>query len=619
MFLESKGKNMDNTEFGSHLDPNKIAAEFISSNIATIFEQSGQLLKGTQQKIRLRLEKTYGNYLQKTLTNHLKTKSFFSRTEAVEFYSVYVESRGLKSRSKSEFQINRMNIDKAGKGIVVVGSAGSGKSMCMKHLLIEAARSNQIPILIELRKLNNSDLTVRDLINNTLITNGLKLDVNYISEALNLLNILILLDGYDEVEHEKRGSVSEQILEIQSDYPNVKVVVSSRPDNEFSSWTNFTTIELAPLNLSNALLLISLLPYDEEIKDKFSSELKVRLFDSHNTFLSNPLLLTIMLLAYSQSGDIPGKLTLFYNQAFEALYERHDAYKGAFRRDRKCGLDISDFERVFSAFCLQTYDARAFEFTRQDALKYIELAVEITGIEVHPPEFLDDCLQGTTLLLEDGLLIVFAHRSFQEYFVAKFLANAPFEIQGTLIKRVVIPEEGQDLVLNLLWELDRALVEREYVIPGLRMVASQIKFKKNIGITHYSKYIKMVYDEMECSDIEFQMMRINSISMWRPIIFTVQHYMGNLTEYTLSRNLSTKFLKPIFGHSSKETNKINFAKLTIKSKFIQDLFGLGKKSIFWGLSPQLLQRLMELPDKLESAHSENKQTIMDILKPKLKN
>ena len=67
----------------------------------------------------------------------------------------------------------------------------------------------------------------------------------------------------------------------------------------------------------------------------------------HESFASNPLLLNIMLLTYDNYADIPEKLHLFYSNAFETLYIKHDATKGGYKREFKTKLSSDDFKRVF--------------------------------------------------------------------------------------------------------------------------------------------------------------------------------------------------------------------------------------------------------------------------------
>jgi len=210
-------------------------------------------------------------------------------------------------------------------------------------------------------------------------------------------------------------------------------MVSSRPDQEFAGWSQFSVFKAKALTLSQACSLVDKLPYDEELKTKFIGDIKDGLFEKHQSFLSNPLLLSIMLLTYGHSADIPNKLSIFYNQAYEALFQRHDAMKGAYQRDKLTNLDIQDFARIFSAFSVQTYDKRIFSFSSSDAIKFLEKSKNIVNVKFDPQAYLTDALQAVCLLVEEGLFITFSHRSFQEFFTAKFINDSKPENQKKLI------------------------------------------------------------------------------------------------------------------------------------------------------------------------------------------
>jgi predicted NACHT family NTPase len=188
--------------------------------------------------------------------------------------------------------------------------------------------------------------------------------------------------------------MSKQIQNLTKSYDQNTVLVSSRPDNEFSGWPSFNVLAINALTLGQACDLVDVLPFDTDMKTKFLKDLRLSLFEEHESFLSNPLLLSIMLLTYGQSADIPNKLNIFYNQAYEALFQRHDALKGAYQRDRSCGLDLQDYAKVFSAFCLQTYDKRLLQFSRSTAIDYIEKAKPILNIAFDSNEILMDALQS---------------------------------------------------------------------------------------------------------------------------------------------------------------------------------------------------------------------------------
>ena len=198
-----------------------------------------------------------------------------------------------------------------------------------------------------------SDQKIYDAIKENLVALGFDLGDEYIAKGFALGHFVVFLDGFDEVKSEIRVSLSKQIVQLSRNAPDSVIIVSSRRDDVFTGWDGFREFGVSPLAVEEACELVEKLPFDAELKEKFISDLRGFLFERHKSFLSNPLLLSIMLLTYGESADIPTKISLFYNQAYEALFQRHDALKGGYQRDRRTSLDIQDFARVFGAFCLQ--------------------------------------------------------------------------------------------------------------------------------------------------------------------------------------------------------------------------------------------------------------------------
>jgi len=91
-------------------------------------------------------------------------------------------------------------------------------------------------------------------------------------------------------------------------------------------------------------------------KARLLKRIKEGLYESHESFLSNPLLAYMMLLTIARNPDIPNRMTAFYEMAFDALYHRHDTVKGG-GYVRKYYADIEKMEliRLLSFFCLVTY------------------------------------------------------------------------------------------------------------------------------------------------------------------------------------------------------------------------------------------------------------------------
>jgi hypothetical protein len=146
------------------LDPNKIAAELVNQNLGTFIDKTKNAIKETTDAIRLRLNRTYSDYLSCLLGRYSKAKSFFIREEPTDLYSFYVPV-GVTCGKKKVPKATASDICSINPYSIITGSAGSGKSMLMRHLLLDAISSKQkIPIFLELRDLNHTKQSLRKYI-----------------------------------------------------------------------------------------------------------------------------------------------------------------------------------------------------------------------------------------------------------------------------------------------------------------------------------------------------------------------------------------------------------------------------------------------------------------------
>lgn len=600
----------------SNLSPDliRLIFDYLERALPTIKHISSKATKGSKTQIALRARKTYKSYLENSAERYGKAKTFFTRGEPLDLYDFYVPL-GVKLGKKNLSKVNFSDITNLSSRSVVIGSGGSGKSMLMRHLFLSSLQSgDKVPILVELRKVNSEKGTVIDLINSSLISMGFDLGEDYVDKALKEGHFSIFLDGYDEVEHSLRKNISKEIVKISSKYKSCVFILSSRPDDIFHGWDDFATLELCPLSKDEAAKLISHLPHDEEIKNRFTNDLREFLYDRHKSFLSNPLLLSIMLLTYKENADIPNKLSLFYNQAYEALFQQHDAQKGAYKRDRKTDLDIQDFGRVFAAFSLQSYDNRSFSFSHEMALEYANKSQSVTRIKYNSSDFISDAFQSVCLLIEDGLLLAYAHRSFQEYFVARFIKDAAPKIQSALIEKYWTNIQS-DKVMELLFEIDPSLFERTLLIPKLNDFFNSIGVKRSIGITHFSKYLKNTWEEFTLAlepsfeDGEEDIARLSAKGYPSRVPYIDVARIAMKDDFPpidrdALRSFVTKYSEPDEVSTCIETRN-----LTYKAPFVQDISKLG--GLF---GRQFLESAYQLLKDAEQRNRNEEKTLDELLK-----
>lgn len=166
---------------------------------------------------------------------------------------------------------------------------------------------------------------------------------------------IVLLDGLDEVPLKHRDIILTEISDFRRRFPKAAIVCSSRPNRALESSTGLKVAHVDPMTLPQITSVITNAVFDESKKRGFIQQLSSGLYKNHRSFLSNPLLATIMLITFDFSTEIPSRLSLFYSQVFEALFYKHDSSKGIYKREHYCGLEIDRFERVFRSFCFQTY------------------------------------------------------------------------------------------------------------------------------------------------------------------------------------------------------------------------------------------------------------------------
>lgn len=465
--------------------------EIFNANVDKLFRFGKKLYGSREQKNKIK--DGYDRYIMNSRVHYSKLKSLWSNGTPIDFYECYVPVGLSLGLSTSMLEPDFLSCIDISHSLIITGTGGCGKSILMRHIFLGAIKSGKYaPVLVELRDINDSVRSLEEHILFVMQNRGFDIDGGFFKQAIELGEFCFLFDGFDEVLASKREAVGEFINSLSLKYPGCPVIVSTRPDERFRTWDLFTELHVEPLSKAAAIELVDKLPVETIFKEKFIKELKDSLFNKHESFLSNPLLLSIMLLTYHQNAEIPTKLSVFYEQAYEALFQKHDASKGAYSRKRATDLDILDFARVFSFFSLLTFDKRIFSMGVSECLDYIEQSKNRVGVAFDRKCYLDDLLKATCLLVEDGLQVTYAHRSFQEYFVSRFILSEEYAVQVRLIKRYWRPYNN-DAVISLLYEQNPELVERALLVPELEKVFNDIGVCGEVGDEAVLRYLKSSY------------------------------------------------------------------------------------------------------------------------------
>ena len=399
---------------------NAIFDEYLSPLISKIANK----LKITYNEVKIDLEIPFQAYLTKSYDKYSRIKTIIYGIEPKRLYDFF-EVPFLEKGSELIKPTKTRVLTDISKFLIIEGSGGIGKSTLMKHLFLsELELKDYIPIFIELKDFNDEEhLDLEKLLLKKLNQFHNKFQEEYLDYALQSGCFLFLLDGYDELYSENQKEFFKKLNDFCDKYPENHYILSSRPysESEFIEFQRFTVLKAVPFNKEQAISLITKIEYpDEELKNKFIRDLESGLYDRHESFASNPLLLNIMLSTYNDYAEIPQKLHLFYYQAFDTMLSKHDATK-SYRRKMLSDLSSDTFKECFAIFCLLTYQKAKTEFTFPEIEEIFKKFPPRIKNVLNIGSFIHDLENCLCVLYKEGNRYKFSHRSFQEYFVAYFL------------------------------------------------------------------------------------------------------------------------------------------------------------------------------------------------------
>lgn len=350
-------------------------------------------------------------------------------------FSLGIEDSSRNKREEFHRRVNMTTFSMIGtfsKYIIITGTGGIGKSMMMRHLLLDSIKhyneNRLVPFYVSLKNFSPTFKSLADYILTRVELFG-GINAKIFNFLISNGDAVFLFDGLDEINSEYIDLFQNYLDDFITQYSQNVFIMSSRPYQNFLAYKPFRIVTLAPFRVEQSLELIDKLNFREDnpdIKKAFRKQLETNFVHTHKEFVENPLLLTIMLLSFEQFAEIPSQVHIFYKEAFETLAQKHDASKGAYKRQFSSGLTTQRFADYLAEFCMRTYCEKRFEFTKsefeEDFLSLKE-RTRISNEKVEVDQFLDDLQVRLCLLYYEDAKYHFIHRSFQEYFCALFFSK----------------------------------------------------------------------------------------------------------------------------------------------------------------------------------------------------
>ena len=398
-------------------------------------------------------------------------------------------------------------------------------------------------MLIDLRTLNNLDIqsmNMEDVVFDILQDYHFRLEKEYFMYSIQQGCYLFIFDGYDELNKDKIDLVGDKIKKMGIKYDLNYYIVSSREDERFAGWNEYIQSNILPMEKEQAIELISKLEFDIKKKQLFVKALENHLYDRHRSFASNPLLLSIMLLTYKENMEIPDNLSEFYEQAYTAMFSRHDTLKD-FKREKKSGLSQLEFKDVFSHFCFKSFMCEEYEFTESQILDYLYNAKKnhIIDKEFDEQSFMDDMIKAVCLIVKDGVKYKFSHRSFQEYFAAYYTCKLEDKHQKIILQYYLEKNRTRNKYILMVRDMQKKKFESIILIPMGKEIINKLEqkgWRKLVEDIYYYIIIRVQKDGKPTISVcvgegNLSKKYFGFMEMFSELYYHYKHEMFTLTQY----------------------------------------------------------------------------------------
>ncbi|SFO08992.1 NACHT domain-containing protein [Actinomadura madurae] len=335
--------------------------------------------------------------------------------------------------------------------LLLRGEAGAGKSTLLRWIAITAARgkfsgdmtswNGCIPFLIKLRSFSGERMPRPEEFIDRIADNltGI-MPRGWVHRQLIAGKALILVDGVDELVGQDRHAVREWLHGLISDFPQTRIVVTSRPVAASADWLRaegFFSAFLERMSPADIRALIQHwhsavrhcgdLPCPPERLPSYETALLARLESAVHlrTLAANPLLAAMLCaLNLDRETQLPRDRMGLYGAALDMLLVTRDAKRGI-PSSRSLSLERAQQIRILQYIAAHLSNSNRVELPKALAEQLIaDRLAAMPYINQSAPEVLEYLLDRSGVIREPVLgRVDFVHRTVQEYLTAKHIAD----------------------------------------------------------------------------------------------------------------------------------------------------------------------------------------------------
>lgn len=333
--------------------------------------------------------------------------------------------------------------------LILLGRPGAGKTTFLKHLAMQCNAGRfegdppplggayRVPIFILLKDFAEAPgqprlleyISQRSLSPEVLEEEPPGGWVAQFEQVLQAGRSLLLLDGLDEVRQADADRVLDELRSFTEQYHRNRFLMTCRVAAWEYTFELFTEVEVADFDTPQIEQFVTQWfarkPFEADtFLNCLAKHLRIR------DLATNPLLLTLLCLAFETSGDLPGNRQELYREGIDALLKKWDATRGIHRDAVYKNLSHLRKKDLLSQIALDHFRQQSY-FIKQSAIEYAitqyirnlpDANADLEALQVDSEAVLQSIEAQHGLVVERAKGIYsFAHLTFHEYFVARHL------------------------------------------------------------------------------------------------------------------------------------------------------------------------------------------------------
>lgn len=498
----------------TNLDPNLIdsLSQGIARGVGKLLGEKGiplltqagkQIVDQAGKKKEDILIQIFRKYVTSYIDRHGRMK-ILGMPEGVGLDSIYtkVKFRDLNKGLIDEEELYRnreylhgdrylaMDVANEKQYMIVLGHPGSGKTTFLRKVGIEALKYGHqseykhrcIPVFLELRNpklIASEEINLIEAIAQEFGNCGLPRYQECTEEFLEKGNLLIILDGLDEVKSDYLPPMTREIRNLLDKYPKNRFLASCRIKayGNFQDFQRFSDVYIADFDREQKKTFIDLW-FASHNRQHWGEECWQKLTSSNNEGINEltktPLLLALMCILYNDTGEFPQKRSSLYKETLSVLLSKWDASKQIDRNEVSCyqGLDSERKKLMLADIAFENFVDDNLYFEEELVKKQI-----VKSLASILPE--ENYINGEKVLEEietkHGLLIKrdktqysFSHLTLQEYLTAIYIFDRDLDLKD-IVEQYFFDKRWREVFLLLagLKTADTLLLEMEKKIHGL--------------------------------------------------------------------------------------------------------------------------------------------------------